>query len=178
MNALAQRNLVNLGLLAAVLGLAVLLFWQPELEATSPLLPTLDAAQVQRIQVTRQQRETLEFVRQGGQWRMTAPYSGWANPVLLKRLLEITARHCPRQYALSELDRAALHLDPPLLRLQLNDQPISFGTTTALDGMRYLQIGATVQICPDHWYALLDSAAASFLAPVWETRKPDSSEIE
>jgi hypothetical protein len=100
---------------------------------------------------------------------MIAPDSGWANAVLIRRVLEATTLRCPRQYPAADLDLPALQLDPSRIQLRLDNQDIHFGGTTPTDELRYLQVGATVYLCPDHLYRLLTSSAAGFLAPPLET---------
>lgn len=164
-----QRRWINLGLFGAVAGLAALALWEPEQKAPVAPLLALAPEQIARIEVLRTEREALKFERQEGRWRMTAPHYGWANPVLINRVLEVAALRCPRRYPATELERSALRLDPPSLRLRLNDQEMAFGATAPVDGLRYLQVGATVHLCPDRLYPLLNSAAAGFLAPLLET---------
>lgn len=179
MNALMQRRWINLGLLGLVVGLAALALLEPgrQPETIAPLLE-LTPAQMERIEVLRADRETLAFERREGRWRMTAPHSGWANPVLINRVLEMAALRCPRRYPVTELDPSALHLDPPSLRLRLNDQEIAFGATAPVDGLRYLRVGATVHLCPDRGYPLLNSAAAGFLAPTLDASLSPTREAE
>ena len=95
---------------------------------------------------------------------MTAPDSGPANPVLIHPISQLAEARCAPSYPVADLDLPRLRLDPPRLRLWLNGQEIHFGDTAPTDGQRYLRVGATVHLCPDRWYPLLTSAAASFLA--------------
>ncbi len=180
MNALMRRRWINLGLLSLAGGLAALaLLFEPgqEQPAIPPLL-NMPVDRIERIEVLRPDRESLAFARQDGRWRMTAPNSGWANPVLIHRVLEVAAVHCPLQYAAAQLDLPALHLDPPRLRLRLNNQEIQFGAITPTEGLRYLRVGAMVHLCLDRLYPLLTSAAASFLAPAIESLEPPVTKAE
>lgn len=167
MNALMRRRFFNLGLLILVGGLVALAWFEPGREhpGVIPLWLKASPTRIEHIEAWRPDRETLAFVRRDGHWWMTAPSSGLANPILLNQLLQEVATHCPLQYPVAGLDLKALHLDPPQLRLRLDDQEIYFGATTPTDGLRYLQAGAIVYLCPDRLYRLLSSAAASFLAP-------------
>ncbi|MCB1826399.1 MAG: hypothetical protein KDJ54_18215 [Candidatus Competibacteraceae bacterium] len=167
MSVLTRRRWLNLGLLGLVGGLAALAWLESRQErlAGVPALLELTPAQTERIAVERPGQADLAFKRSDGRWWMTAPESGLANPILLNSILNLAGVHCPLRYAVAELDLKALQLDPPRLRLWLNDREIRFGATTPTDGQRYLQIGATVSLCPDRLYSLLTSAAASFRAP-------------
>ncbi|MFO7641802.1 MAG: hypothetical protein R6X17_11240, partial [Candidatus Competibacteraceae bacterium] len=103
---------------------------------------------------------------------MMAPETGLANPVLVGPIWRLAEMRCPRQYAVAEVDLKRLRLDPPRLRLWLNEQEIRFGDTDPTDAGRYVQVGATVFLCADSVYPLLTSAAGSFIAPSIESLAP------
>jgi hypothetical protein len=171
MNVLMRRRGFNLALLILAGGLAALALLEPDGGPSTaiPLLLETLPTPIQNIEVLRPDRETLAFARQDGRWRMTAPGSGLANRILLNQLLQEATAPCSRQYSVAELDLKALSLDPPRLRLRLDEQEIRFGGIAPTDGLRYLQTGAIVHLCPDRLYRLLNSAAASFLAPPLES---------
>ncbi len=172
MNILHRRRWINWALLALVVSLVALARLDQGKPSSIMALPGVSATQIQRIEVSYPQRESLIFERQGAVWQMTAPGHGPANPVLINRVLDITELRCPLHYAAAALDLSALHLQPPQLRLMLGGQDIHFGTITATEGLRYLRVGTRVYLCPDRFYALLASAAASFLAPGFDSRTP------
>jgi len=178
MNALTRRWRINLGLLVLAGGLAAWALLGSGEEPLTAAPPLLEASpiRVEQIEVLHSDRETLVFVRQDNHWWMTAPGSGLANPVLLNQLLQEVSAHCPRRYLAAELDLKALSLDLPRLRLRLDDQEIRFGATTPTEGLRYLQTGALVHLCPDRLYRLLTSAAASFLAPPIESLESSTAQ--
>ncbi len=174
-NVLARRRWLNLGLLGLAGGLAALAWLESgqERSARAPDLLDLTPAQIERIVVERPGQTRLAFNRSGGRWWMIAPESGLANPILLSPILNLAGVHCPLWYAVAEVDLKSLQLDPPRLRLWLNDREIRFGSTAPTDGRRYLQIGATVHLCPDRLYPLLTSAAVGFRAPPIESPAPN-----
>ncbi len=179
-SALTRRRWLNLGLLGLVGGLAALAWLESRQErlVEGPALLDLTPAQTEQIVVERPGQADLAFKRSGGRWLMTAPESGLANPILLNPIVNLAGAHCPLQYAVAELDLKSLQLDPPRLRLWLNDREIRFGATAPTDGRRYLQIGATVSLCPDQLYSLLTSAAASFRAPPMDASAPSGARGE
>ncbi|MCB1920058.1 MAG: hypothetical protein KDJ28_08790 [Candidatus Competibacteraceae bacterium] len=178
MNALTRQWAVNLGLLILAGGLVMLGLLGPSQEP--PVIPSLlevSPTEIKHIEVLRPDQETIAFTQQEGRWWMTAPNSGPANPILINQLLQEATLHCPRRYLGRELDLKALSLDPPRLRLRFDSQEIRFGATAPTDGLRYVQTGAMVHLCPDRLYRLLTSAAASFLAPPiesWQSLAPKS----
>jgi hypothetical protein len=165
-NALTRRHGLNLGLLGLAGGLAVLALIEPGRERATAIPPllALTAERIERIAVERPGQAGLAFERREGRWWMTAPDSGLANPVLIHPIPQLAEVRCAPSYAVAGLDLSRLRLEPPRLRLWLNGQEIHFGDIAPTDGQRYLRVGATVHLCPDRWYPLLTSAAASFLA--------------
>ncbi|RUQ32964.1 MAG: hypothetical protein EKK68_04370 [Candidatus Competibacteraceae bacterium] len=173
MNTLRRRRWLNLGLLGLAGGLAGLAWFTPDRESvTGPPLLNLAPALLERIRVERPGQQTLAFERRGEHWQMTAPGVGPANPVLINPILQLVEMHCPVRYPVGMVDLKTLHLDPPRLRLWLNDQEIRFGSTAPTDDRRYLHLADHVYLCPDRLYPLLSSSAAGFLAPVIEPLPP------
>ena len=174
MSVLARRRWLNLGLLGLVGGLVALALLDPVRRPPSLVPPLLELApaRIERIMVERSGQESLDFVWREGRWWMMAPETGLANPVLVGPIWRLAEMRCPRQYAVAEVDLKRLRLDPPRLRLWLNEQEIRFGDTDPTDAWRYLQVGATVFLCADSVYPLLTSAAGSFIAPSIESLAP------
>lgn len=171
MNVLLRRQWQNVALLALAGSLIIILwFTSPKDEAAgiSPLLH-LTPARIEHITVERPGQASLAFERREKAWWMVVPGVGLANPVLLEPIQRFAETRCPLCYAASKLDLKMARLDPPLLRLRLDSQSISFGAVGPVGPQRYLQIGDTVYLCPDTLYSLLTSAAESFLAPAIDT---------
>lgn len=174
MSTLSRRRWLNLGLLGLVGGLAALAWFEPGREPPAAIPPLLELApaQQERIRVERPGQETLAFERRGEQWQMTAPGVGPANPVLIHPLLLLAEARCPVRYAAGEVDLKMLQLEPPRLRLWLNDREIRFGAATPTNDRRYLLIAGMVYLCPDRWHPLLTSSAAGFLGAVIKPFSP------
>ena len=164
------RRRLNFLLLGAVSGLLVAL-WLPTTPPPPPLL-NVEASAINFIEVFRSQQPSLHFARLKDGWQMSAPQAGKANALLIQRIVEVSALRCPRRYLVEELDVAALELAEPLVLLHLNTQEVRFGAVSA-EGLRYVQVGATVALCPDSVYPLLTSAAASFLSATLEIPNPE-----
>lgn len=165
-DALTRRYGINLGLLGLASALAVLALLEPGREPPPALPPLLDLTpeRIDHIAVERSGQDRLAFEQREGQWWMTVPERGLANPVLIRPIPQLAKMRCAPSYAVAQLNLPRLRLDPPRLRLWLNEREIHFGDTAPTDGQRYLRIGGTVHLCPDRWYPLLTSAAAGFLA--------------
>lgn len=180
MSVLARRRWLNRGLLGLAVGLVALTLFEPGRRQPVPAPPLLELvpARIERIIVERSGQEPLAFIRRDERWWMVAPGIGPANPVLIEAILRLAERRCPLRYAVAEADLKRLRLDPPRLRLWLNEWEIRFGDTDPTEGRRYMHVGPTVFLCPDDVYPLLISAAGSFLAPSIESLAPISSSDE
>ncbi len=178
MDALAQRQWCNLGLLVLVILLTAIIIMEPFQKTppatTLPLLP-LNPNEVKQIRIERPQQSTLAFERRNHRWQMSRPEHGRANPILIDAILRLGEIHCPLHYAVTELNLEKLHLKPPGLQLWINQKRVLFSAITSIDGQRYLQVGKTVYLCPDVFYPLLTSAASSFLAPPPEPAGPPAT---
>jgi hypothetical protein len=174
MNVLARRRWLNLSLLGLVGGLMILVLLEPGRESSVAVPPLLElaSARIERIRIERSGQEPLAFTQRGDDWWMVAPETGLANPVLVSPIGRLPEMRCPRRYAVDEVDLKRLNLNPPRLRLWLNEREIRFGGTDSTDTLRYVQVGATVFLCGDNIYPLLTSAAGGFLAPSIESLTP------
>jgi hypothetical protein len=162
-----KRNLLNLGLLglAAVLaGLAALESGNKPPPEPAPLLG-IDPATVSTLGIERPGTAPVVLQRRQGAWFMLAPSAAPGNQALIDALLKIAAARCPSRYPAGEMPLNALHLDPPLVQLSVDDQKLTFGATDALDGRRYVRHGDSVYLCADLYYYLLNGDAESFKAP-------------
>ena len=158
------RSKLNLGLALSVVALVSVVILKPGQEPPSapPTLLTLNPGQINRLQIERPEQEALSFQRQDGSWNMLTPSQAPANIPLLERLLMIADVRCPLHYQAVDLDLARLGLEPPRLRLLLNEHVLSFGDTESLNEHRYVRVDDTVYLCADLYYPLLVGPAAGF----------------
>jgi len=164
---MSRRNLLNLGLLGLVIALLALAIFEPGRDRQPAPVPlfTLKPEQVDTIRIKRPEHEDLALQRRQGNWFIIKPLEAPANASLVDRVLKITTSTCPVRYAAAELELARLQLDPPRLRLILNDQALAFGGTETLNGRRYVQIGDSVYLCSDRFYYLLTGTLENFTTP-------------
>jgi hypothetical protein len=171
---MSKRHWLNLGLLglAAVLGWLTLV--EPGREPPSAPQPLLDLspAQVDTLRIERPTLGDLTLQRRESGWFLIAPVAAPANPELIRQLLKITQAVCPLHYPAAELELSRLQLEPPLLRLMLNDRVLAFGGIEPLDQQRYVRIGDTVYLCTDRYYYLLQGTVENFTAPLTARTSP------
>ncbi len=152
-----KRNLINLALLLAVIGLALLAWLEPGREAPpAPLkITTLDAAAIDRIRIERP-AGLLEMARRDGRWELTAPIRAPANSIRTDAILSVAAIDSLNSLPVAGLDLATYGLAEPAVRLFLNDTRIDFGNTSPLDQRRYVRVGDTLHLIPDlRYYQLI-----------------------
>jgi len=165
---MASRTLLNIVLLLAVLGLALVAWFRPgvkPVDTPRPITSGLTPEQTGSITVERLTRDPLKFSRRDGRWFLLAenrelPAADFQVQALL-RLLEATAT---RHYPAGSLDLAALGLQPPQARVAMDDVDIRFGITDALQNQRYVQVGDTVYLIDDQYQHLLNAAWPNFVS--------------
>ncbi len=131
---------------------------------TATHLLDISSESINQIRLVRPGKKELSFQRQNEHWMMLTPKQVEANAPLLQRLSLIADAHCPLCYSSMELDLTRLGLEPPRLRLILNNRVLSFGDTESLNQNRYIRVDDSVYLCGDLYYPLLTGPAAGFMA--------------
>ena len=165
---MSTRTLLNLVLLVAALGLALVAYFKPgvkPVDAPSPITTGLTPEQTGSITVERLNRDPLTFSKRDGRWFLLAnnrelPAADFQVRALL-RLLEATATH---RYPVGSLDLASLGLEPPQARVVMNDVDFRFGSTDALKNQRYVQVGDSVYLIDDQYQHLLNADWPNFVS--------------
>jgi hypothetical protein len=165
---MSTRTLLNLVLLLAALGLALVAWFKPgvkPVEETRPIATGLAPEQVGHITVERLTRDPLTFSKRDGRWFLLAdnrelPAADFQVRALL-RLLETTAT---RHYPAGSLDLASLGLKPPQAHVTMDDVNFRFGATDALKSQRYIQVGDTVYLIDDQYQHLLNADWPNFVS--------------
>lgn len=163
-----SRILLNLALAALVAALALVIWLKPKPMAQMEFkLSTLASASINRITIERPGQPAIVLQRNPAGWRLSAPFQARAEATAVGRLLEILAATSLQRFPATDLGR--FQLDPPLLRLTLNEQEFSFGTQNTLTGEVYVATNGGVHpVAPSYLAHALkmpaDFAARAFLA--------------
>lgn len=162
-----SRNLLNIVLALVVTGLVLLVIYEPGKEIPSPAsrLTGLDQAAIKTIVIEQPQQAIIKLQKTGEEWQMQEPLSVSANNELLDNLLEIANTTSHSSYNASEMNLDQLQLTRPALRLQLNQTSLSFGTTDALRGYRYVLTGARVHLITDRFSHLFRGKPTALISP-------------
>lgn len=171
------KTLLNIFLALMLAGLLALVIYEPG-KTESPetkKLTSLEPDTVQEISIESPGRPPLLLTKKSGHWHMQKPLMMPANTGRIQQLLKITQAKSIADYAMNRVDANQLQLDTPSLSLKLDDVLLRFGTTDALGGSRYVQMGNTVHLITDRYSYLMKRAATEFVSP---TLLPQGSVIE
>ncbi len=157
-----SRLLVNLILLAVIAILAAVAIIKPgKKEVAPPPLLAIDAHALTHVIL--QNRETLHFEKQDGQWRLTAPFAARLNQTRVSQLLDVANATSAAQYPLKADELAQFGLNPPQATLTLGDKVLQFGSTDPLKMRRYVRIGDTLHLVDDNFFHHLTAAATDYV---------------
>lgn len=151
-----KRLLLNLLMLISAAALAWVAIYKPGQAPAPPAtaLTTLTRDEVERIVILRA-ADQLELTRRGERWVLLGDPELPADQAQVDALLQLVSLQPQHSYAAAELDLAQLELDPPTVRLRLNDTQLAFGGTEALDNLRYVQVDDRVHLINDSYHNIL-----------------------
>lgn len=153
---MGKRAWLNLVLLAVILGLAAIVYFEPGIErpVIKPLT-NIDTSAVTELQISIPDQEPVILQRDGQRWRLTAPKQILANPVRVQRILGLLAVGSEQQYAASALDLSKYGLATPKAKLRVAGQELAFGDVDPLNSRRYVLIGQTLHLVDQNDIAVL-----------------------
>lgn len=149
-----SKVLVNLVLVLLLTGLALYaLLRHREQPDPGIRLTQLKRDEISRITVERRGSATIQLQKRDGGWRISAPLQTRADPIQVERLADIataTAKH-----KLPPEDPGRYQLDPPQVRLTLNDQAFAFGRINDVTYEQYVETGGAVYlVAPFYGYGI------------------------
>jgi hypothetical protein len=149
-----SKVLVNLMLALLLTGLVLFAFFRPkEQPAAEMRLTQLTREDINRITVERRGSPTIQLQKRDGGWRISAPLQTRADPMQVDRLTDIataTARH-----KLPPGDAGRYQLDPPQMKLTLNDEAFAFGRINDITYEQYVATAGTVYlVAPFYGYGI------------------------
>lgn len=150
-----KRWLLNLLLLAGVVGIAVFLHLQPQSQAPSSKfeVSTLKMADFDAVKAEFPAKAPTIFEKQNGYWMMRKPYSARADQPSVQRIISIIAATTATKLPLQ--DAAKYGLDQPVLKLTLSgakgDQVFTFGTYNPVTEEQYVGYAGQVYLLPGQY---------------------------
>jgi len=149
-----SKVLVNLVLVLLLTGLVLYAYFRPkELSDPGIRLTQLKRDDITRITVERRGSPIIQLQKRDGGWRISAPLQTRADPIQVDRLTDIataTAKH-----ELPPGDPGRYQLDPPQVKLTLNDQSFAFGRINDVTYEQYVATtGAVYLVAPFYGYGI------------------------
>lgn len=138
-----NRWLLNLVMLAVVVGLIAFLYMRPKVNTSEPSqqeVSSLKLADFTQVKVEFPTKTPTSFEKVDGLWRMTSPYKTRADQISVQRILAIIAAKSAEKFSANDLTKYGL--DNPQLRLKLIDakgvEEFSFGTFNSVTEEQYV----------------------------------------
>ena len=151
-----NRWLLNLIMLALVVGLVAFLYLRPQAntsEASLHEVTTLKLADFNSIRVEFPTQAATTFEKVDGLWRMTAPYKTRADQLSVQRILSIIAAKSADKFAATDMEKFGLN--NPQLRLKLSgakgSEEFIFGTFNTVTDNQYVAYKDSVYLLPSNY---------------------------
>lgn len=149
-----RTNIMLLAMVVLLFG-AVLAEIKREEWLRPEVLAHADLHAVKQIEVRCNGCRTRRFEKALGLWWMREPYALPADDAAVARLLSIVGAPVRKRHAATEFDPHRLGLEPPQATLALDALSITFGTTDAINGDRYVRVHDAINLVPDRFSAWL-----------------------
>ncbi len=175
---MTSRSLLNLTLLAAVIGLALWVYFKPKPQVTQEYrISSLPAESVRSIRIERQGM-SVALKKLGDHWRLTEPLQGRADEIKVGRILEILSATSPRRFPAIDLER--FDLVQPALRLHIDNELFNFGGLVPVTNEQYVASGESVYLLAPRYAAVLPRQPTDLLSPklLAESEIPVGFELE
>jgi uncharacterized protein DUF4340 len=147
-----KRLWINIGLLAFIILMSVVLINTEEEIQELPRLSTIDHNDIIQIQVLRKDKEDYIFSKQGEAWQMNSPQQFRANISRINAMLRILNIESHSQLDPAKTDLKAIGLTDPAVVMKLNDHEFKFGNTDAIDHHRYVLFNGKIYLTNDFLY--------------------------
>ena len=173
-----DRFLLNLILVCTIIALATTAYWRPRQQAfvDVPRISSLQAEDIQTIDLHRRGQRPMTFRRGDDGWRLTAPSEGIANQNKVSALLDILDSRSTATLASVELERFGLN--EPRATLRFDKELWSFGASHPLDGRRYVLHEGTIHLIDNRFFHHLIGEPRVYAANHGDAPLPDEDAVE
>ncbi|MEK6708068.1 MAG: DUF4340 domain-containing protein [Pseudomonadota bacterium] len=176
---MTSRSLLNLVLFAAVVSLALWVYFKPKPQGDTQeyRVSLLLAENAQSIRVERQGMNIV-LQKAGERWHLTQPLQARADEVKVGRILEMLAAASPRRFPATDLER--FDLAPPAVRLRIDHESFGFGGLAPITNEQYVASGESVYLLAPRYAAALPRQPADLVSPrlLAENEIPVGFELE
>lgn len=143
-----DRHLVLLAVAAALLVAAVLWQGRREYLRDPPALTRLRGQGVHRIELEIPPLPVQRFERRADGWHRIGPKPARADDARLRRLARLAMTPVARWLPAGAVVPAKVGLAHPSATLVLDGVKLEYGGLTAIDGLRYVEVGDRVALVP------------------------------
>jgi uncharacterized protein DUF4340 len=157
-----KRLWINIGLLAFIILLSVILLNTEEETQELPRLSTIDQNDIVQIKVLKKDKENFIFNKQGETWHMSSPQQFRVNNSRINAMLRMLNIESHSQLDPTEVELEIVGLADPTVIMKLNDHEFKFGKTDAIDQHRYVLFNGKIYLTNDFLYHQLMTNAAFF----------------
>lgn len=173
-----DRFLLNLILACTIIVLATIAYWRPGQEALVdvPRISSLQAEDVQTIDLHRRGQQPMTFTRAGDGWRLATPSEGVADQYKVSALLDILDSRGTATVASIELER--FELNEPRATLRFDKELWSFGASHPLDGRRYVLHEGKIHLIDNRFFHHLIGEPQVYAANHGGAPLPDEDVME
>ncbi|MES2404917.1 MAG: hypothetical protein V4567_11360 [Pseudomonadota bacterium] len=144
----ANRNLVVLAIVAAVLVAAVLWVGRREYLRDPPTITSLDPDAVTKIELDIPPVAPQVFEKRHDGWWRVKPSEARADDARVQRLANLAATPVSRWMEAAAIDPTRIGLDHPSATLLVDGVRLEYGGLTAIDELRYVKVGDKVALVP------------------------------
>ena len=142
-----SKVLLNLALIAALVTLSLLAYYKPWQSADPTVkLTQLKRGDVVRITIEPRGAAVIKLEKSGSAWRIVAPLNAQAEDTQVDRLIDIVNANSKQK--LANADLVQFDLNPPPVRVTLNDQSFAFGRINDITNEQYVATANGVYLAP------------------------------
>lgn len=176
---MTSRSLLNLALFAAVVSLALWVYFKPKPQGDTQeyRISSLSAENAQSLRVERQGM-SLALQKLGERWHLMQPLQGRADEIKVARILEVLSATSHHRFPSTDLER--FDLVQPSVRLHIGNESFSFGGLAPITNEQYVASGESVYLLAPRYAAALPRQLVDLLSPrlLAENEIPTAFELE
>ncbi len=160
------RTALNLGLIALMVVLALVVFYEPGHEPP-PVVPltSIEPAAVERIRILRPDEPAIVLERRDAHWRVESKSAqSHAAQSRVDGLLGLLGATSHSRFATQVGELEKYGLAQPWARVRFGEQEIAFGDSEPVNDYRYVQLEDQVHLIADHYSHYLRGTVTAFMS--------------
>ena len=169
-----SRWLINIVMLAIVLGLGTYFYLRPKPEAVQTKaydISQIKLADIVSIQVDLPNKPLMTFKKVNKLWQMIAPYPARLDQQSINHIISVVAAQSNNKFSSSDL--AKFGLNEPKLKLTLNEELFIFGAFNSVTSEQYVMYKDAIYLLPGSYLELASIQTTALLdkSPIAQDEK-------